>query len=142
MWHRSILLSVSLVAAAFAADDGWGKVKAVPNGTEVRVTKIGARFGVIANVYEVTDESIIVTTKTEQISFAKDQIVKIESRPFASTSRVTRSSTVDNTPLNREAARPTPGPSRTPGPSGSASSGLHVSGKEAFNLVWTRPKRN
>jgi len=79
MWKCLIFALFAL--AVSAADDGWRKVKAMGSGTELRVTKIGARFGIVAKLYDVTDESVIVTTKSEQLSITKDQILKIEYLP-------------------------------------------------------------
>lgn len=79
MWKCLFFAVFSL--AVSAGDDGWGRVKAIGNGTELRVTKIGARFGIVAKLYEVTNESVIVTTKSEQLSIPKEQILKIEYLP-------------------------------------------------------------
>ena len=128
--------------AAYAAEDGWEKVKAIASGTELRITKAGGKAPVLATMDRATDESLIVATKTEQISIAKSEIVKVESRPAKKGSRVTRQSTVDPTPLDKEAARPGPGPARTPGPAGSASSGITMGGKPDFELVWAKGRRN
>ncbi len=135
-------LAPLVFAAPFAEKDGWDKVMHLNPGTEVRVTKIGARFGIVAKLYETTEDSVIITTKTEQISVPKDQIARIEFVPGPATSRTTRSSSVDNLPVDKEAARPKPGPSRTPGPSGSASTTYSRSSKPAFELLWTRPRGN
>ncbi len=135
-------LAPLVFAAPFAEKDGWDKVMHLNPGTEVRVTKIGARFGIVAKLYETTEDSVIITTKTEQISVPKDQIARIEFIPGPATSRTTRSSSVDNLPVDKEAARPKPGPSRTPGPSGSASTTYSRSSKPAFELLWTRPRGN
>ena len=143
--HRRFFLSTLAplaFAAPFAEKDGWDKVMHLNPGTEVRVTKIGARFGIVAKLYETTEDSVIITTKTEQISVPKDQIARIEFVPGPATSRTTRSSSVDNLPVDKEAARPKPGPSRTPGPSGSASTTYSRSSKPAFELLWTRPRGN
>jgi len=118
MWLQSLLLV--LVCASFAADDPWTKVKALTSGTELRIVKTGSRSPILAKLDEATDESLIIATKTEQLSIPKDQIEKVEYRPKQTASRVVRETTTDNTPLNKDAARPGPGPSRTPGPSGSA----------------------
>ena len=46
-----------------------------------------ARFGIVAKLYETTDESVIITTKTEQISVPKEQIARIEFAPGPATFR-------------------------------------------------------
>ena len=144
--HRRFLLStlapLVFAAPAFAASDGWDKVMHLNPGTEVRVTKIGARFGIVAKLYETTDESVIITTKTEQISVPKDQIARIEFVPGPATTRTTRSSTVDNLPIDKEAARPKPGPGRTPGPTSSTSTTYTRAGKPSYEILWTRPRGN
>jgi hypothetical protein len=140
MWHR--LLFLALLPAAFAADDGWAKVKALASGTELRITKTGSRTPVLAKLDEANDERIIIATKTEQVGVAKEQIEKIEFRPAQKSSRVTRQTTTDNTPLDKEAARPGIGPSRTPGPTGSSSSNVVMGSKPDFEVLWVRGRRN
>ena len=70
------------------------------------------------------------------------QIEKIEYRPKQTASRVVRETTTGNTPTNKEATRPSPGPTRTPDPSGSSSSNVTIDGKPGFEVIWTRPRRN
>ncbi|MFN0104574.1 MAG: hypothetical protein ACKV2U_21110 [Bryobacteraceae bacterium] len=142
MWHRFVLLAIGFVSGSFGADDGWAKVKALASGTELRIGKVGTRAPILAKMDQATDESLIIATKTEQISIAKEQIEKIEYRPAQTGSRVTRETKTDNVPLAKDAARPTPGPARTPGPSGSSSSGVTISGKAEFQLIWARGRRN
>lgn len=142
MWYRSLLLALGSLAITFAADDGWAKVKALSSGTELRIVKTGSRTPILAKLDEVTEESVIVATKNEQMSITKDQIEKIEFRPAQTSSRVVRQNRTDNTPVNKDAARPTPGPTRTPGPSGSSSSNVSIGGKADFQVVWTRARQN
>jgi hypothetical protein len=141
MWHRFFLLALGSLSVAFAADDAWAKVKALSSGTELRIVKTGSRTPILAKLDEATDESLIIATKTEQISIAKDQIEKIEFRPKQTSSRLVRETTTDNTPVNKDAARPSPGPARTPGPSGSSSSNVSIGGKPDFQVIWTRLAR-
>ncbi|MBL8237129.1 MAG: hypothetical protein JNM66_06910 [Bryobacterales bacterium] len=140
MWLR--LLLFALIPAAFAAEDGWSKVKALASGAELRITKTGSRAPILAKLDEANDERLIIATKTEQVAIPKEQIEKIEFRPAQKGSRVTRQTTTDNTPLEKEAARPGPGPSRTPGPSGSSSSSVSIGGKPDFEVLWIRGRRN
>ena len=140
MLHRFLFLAFASVS--FAADDAWVKLKALASGTELRIVKTGARAPILAKLDEATDESLIIATKTEQLSISKEQLEKIEYRPKQTASRVVRETTTGNTPLNKDAARPSPGPTRTPGPSGSSSSNVTIGGKPDFQVIWTRPRRN
>ncbi len=128
--------------SAFAADDGWAKVKALASGTELRIGKIGSRTPILAKIDQATDESLIIATKTEQLSIPKDQIAKVEYRPPQTASRIVKETKTDNTPLATDAARPSPGPTRTPGPSGSSSSSVSIGGKPDFQVLWIRGRRN
>jgi len=141
MWYRLILITVVALSAAFAADEAWSKVKALESGAEVRITKTGSRTPILAKFDEATEESIVIATKTEQVSIPKEQIEKIEARPKQTGSRVVRENTVHNNPVDKDAARPTAGATRTPGPAGSASSGLTFGNKPDFQVVWTRTAR-
>ena len=139
MWYRSILIAVASLSAAFAADDTWSKVKALESGAELRITKTGSRTPILAKFDVATEESIVIATKSEQVSIPKEQIEKIEARPKQTGSRVVRESTVHNNPVDKDTARPTAGATRTPGPTGSASSGLTIGGKPDFETVYRRP---
>lgn len=135
-------LFLAFTSVSFAADDAWVKVKALASGTELRIVKAGTRTPILAKLDEATDESLIIATKTEQLAIPKEQLEKIEYRPKQTASRIVRETTTDNTPLNKDAARPSPGPTRTPGPSGSSSSNVTIGGKPDFQVIWTRPRRN
>lgn len=142
MWSRILLLAAASTALLIGADDGWGKVKALGSGTELRVTKIGARFGIVSSLQEVTDESIIVTTKTEQLSILKEQIARIEFIPAQAASRMTRSTSHNPLPVDGEAARQKPGPARTPGPASSSATTYTRAGKPNYEVLWSRPRGN
>lgn len=135
---RLLVLFVLGLTGLFAADDGWGKVKSTESGTELRIKRVGKLPTLVANLDEVTDESVIVTTKTEQISVPKEEIERIDFRKGSRGRQVTRQVTNDNTPLDKEAARPKPGPARTPGPVGSSSSSVTMGGKPSYELLWKR----
>jgi len=138
-------LAPLVFAAPFAEKDGWDKVMHLNPGTEVRVTKIGPRLGIVTKLYEPTQDTVLITTQPEQISVPTDHIprtARLICAPAPPTSRPTRSSSLENLPVDKEAARPKPGPSRTPGPSGSASTTYSRSSKPAFELLWTRPRGN
>ena len=139
---RQLTAFLALASVSFAADDGWAKVKALASGTELRIVKAGTKAPILARFDEATEESLVIATKTEQLSIPKNQIEKIEYRPKQTASRVVRETTTDNTPVNKEATRPSPGPTRTPGPPGSSSSNVTIGGKPDFQVVWTRPRRN
>ncbi len=139
---RTLFLFLTLASVSFAADDGWAKVKALASGTELRIIKTGTRAPILAKLDEATEESLIIATKTEQLSIPKEQIEKIEYRPKQTASRAMRETTTGNIPINKEAARPSPGPTRTPGPAGSSSSNMTIGGKPDFQVIWTRPRRN
>ena len=97
MWHRFLFLAIATVS--FADDDGWAKVKALASGTELRIVKTGTRAPILATLDEATDESLIIATKTGQLSISKEQIEKIEYRPKQTASRVVRETTTGNTPV-------------------------------------------
>jgi hypothetical protein len=140
MWPRVLFAAFSL--SVIAAEDGWGKVKALASGTELRIARTGSRTPLLAKMDEANDERIVVATKTEQIAIARTQVEKLEFRPKPTSSRVSRETKSDNTPLTTDATRPTPGPARTPGPAGSASSSVSIGGKPDFEVLYVRGRRN
>ena len=66
--------------AAYAAEDGWEKVKALASGAELRITKAGGKAPILATMDQATDESLIVATKTEQISIAKSEVISLSNQ--------------------------------------------------------------
>jgi hypothetical protein len=142
MWPLIVFLAFASLSVYFAADDDWAKVKALASGTELRIVKTGTRAPILAKLDQATEESLIIATKTEQLSIPKEQLEKIEYRPKQGTSRAVRENRTDNNPVDKEAGRPSQGPTRTRGPSGSSSSNVTLGGKPDFQVVWTRPRRN
>jgi hypothetical protein len=148
MWHRAFLLLTLSSIAVLAVDESWVKVRQLGPGTELRVTKIGTRFGIVAKLSEVTEDSVIVITKTEQISVPKEDIATIEyvpatAPPLQRISRSSSTTTIDNLPIDRDAARQKPGPTRTPGPMGNSSTTYNRSStKPVYEVIWKRPRPN
>jgi hypothetical protein len=87
MLRRHLFLALGFGPGLFAADAEWAKVKSTPRHTELRIVKIGSRTAILAQMYEATDESLICTTKSEELSIPKEQIQKIEYHPAAGGSR-------------------------------------------------------
>jgi hypothetical protein len=130
------ILCILVAAAAFAADDGWTKVRDVKSGTEVRIIKKGSREPVLAKMDEANDERVVVVLKNEQVSIAKDQIDRFDARPNKPGSRITRES--KTTVSNNENQPSTPGLRTAPGPSTSVSSGLSIGSKPDFETIYRR----
>jgi hypothetical protein len=129
-----------LAVAAFAAEDPWDKVRALKPGSEIRIYKSGARQPFVGKLDEVKADSVIVSSKTEQTSFAKENILRIDARGGSSGKpTVTRETKMDRNSIPE--TRPQPGPRNTPlpgGPSGSSSTGISFGGKGEFETVYTQ----
>ena len=71
--RRLFLFLLVAVAAAWAADDAWSKVKALKTGTELRVYKKGSMQPVLAQMDELTDDNLVVVVKKTQTAIARDE---------------------------------------------------------------------
>lgn len=123
--------------AVFAADDPWTKVRAVKSGAELRILKRDSRQPVLAKMDELTENSLVVIVKNEQVAIPKEDIERIDARPPQNGSRVTKETKSSNTEsAPRDAASPKP--NRDGGPSSSSSSSVAFGSKPDFETVYTR----
>lgn len=134
---RTMTLLLLSALTLVAADDPWTKIQEVKSGSELRVFKKGAKQPVLAKLDQVTEESVVIVVKNEQVAVPKEEIDRIDARPTGG-SRVTRQTTTKmNTPGN-----PSPSDQRigggSPGPSSSSSSSLSIGGKPDFETVYRR----
>jgi hypothetical protein len=130
------LLFVLLAAsAAFGADDPWIKVKNLKSGTELRIYKRGTAQPILAKSDDVTEDSLIVVVKNEQIAIAKDLIDRIDDRPNKAgrVTAETKSRQTDPDPI----PEPPGHASAVPGTSTSTSVG--IGSKPDFELIYKRP---
>lgn len=137
-----LLVSLSVV---LGADDPWEKVRDLKTGQELRIYKKGAVQPVLAQMADLTDESLIVIVKKEQTAIPKADIERVEARPLHTGGRIKRETktTVDkgtsgaanssNTMAERMAV-----PSGNTGPSASSSTSWSTSGKADFETVYRR----
>lgn len=130
--HR--MLFFIAVFAAFAADtaDPWTKVRDLKIGSELRIIKAGAPAAVMAKFAELTEESLIVILKNEQVAIPRDKISRIDSRPDKSHVKAQTNTT---TPSDGSGAS-----KRVPGtaPTSSYSTGVAISDKIAFETIYQR----
>ena len=132
---RTILLLLTALAA-WAADDGWTKVREIKTGTEIRIYKKGVKQPILAKFDEANDENLVVATKTEQVAIAKDQIDRVDYRPPKTGSRVIRESKT-TTEIDTKTSSSTV-PHNAPGPTTSSSSSLNIGGKPDFETIYRR----
>lgn len=131
-------LALLLTALAVsAADDPWTKVRAVKSGTELRILKRDSRQPVLAKMDELTENSLLVIVKNEQVAIPKDDIERIDARPAQSGGRMTKQTKTSNAETApRDAASPKP--NRDRGPSSSSSSSVAFGSKPDFETVYSR----
>jgi hypothetical protein len=136
--RRLFLFLLVAVAAAWAADDAWSKVKALKTGTELRVYKKGSMQPVLAQMDELTDDNLVVVVKKTQTAIARDEIDRIEARPQAG-SRLTTETTTKETVPDAKSASAQPSPGHGPDvPGTSTSTSVSVGSKPGFELVYRR----
>jgi hypothetical protein len=129
-----LMILLLAAAAAFAADDPWAKVRELKGGTELRIYKKGTAQPVLAKSDELTDENLIVVLKNAQVAIPRDQIDRIDYRPYKSR-------------VNTETKSKTTEPDTTPGPPGhgslvpgtSTSTNVGIGSKPDFEEIYRRP---
>src|SRR5579872_1995507 len=118
------------VAAAWAADDPWNKVKELKTGTEIRVLKKGSLTPVLGTFDEASDENLILVVKKEQIAIQKDLIDRLDYRP--SQPRVVKQTTTKVEDAGT-AQEPKAGMNASPaGPGYSSTTSVNIQGKADF----------
>jgi hypothetical protein len=134
---HKIAFLILAAAAVFGADDPWLKVNQLKTGSELRIYKVGAKQPVLAKFSDVSDESLIITTKDEESAIPKKDIERIDYRPPSKSGRVTtESKTTTNVPdTGPVGPRPTPGAAV---PSTSSSSSVSIGNKADFETIYRR----
>jgi len=124
MAKRFVLILLAL-AAAWAADDAWAKVKALKTGTDIRVYKIGSAQPIVAQSADLTDDNLIVIVKKTETAIPRNQIDHIEARG------VGKPATTETTSKEGVNADGTP--------SSSTSTNHSFGSKGDFEVVYRRP---
>ena len=122
---RKLALLLGSALLAFGADDPWAKVKELKTGTELRVYKKGAAQPLLVQMGELTDDNLVVINKKEQTAIARDQIDRVDYRPYKPRVVKETNSKVTNNPDG--------------GQSTSSGSGLSIGSKPAFETIYQRP---
>ncbi len=128
------MLFLAAIFAAFAAenDDPWTKVRELKTGTDLRIIKAGAPAPVMAKFAELTEESLIVILKNEEVAIPRDKIARIDSHPQKS---YVRTETKTTAPSDGSGASKTvPGAA----PSSSYSTGVAITDKIDFETIYRR----
>ena len=142
---RLLLVPFLLALPAFGADD-WDKVKELPSGSDLKIYERGSAEPKLAKYADLTDSSLIVIVKKEQVAIAKSGIDRIEARPPAKKGgkKVVSETHMDDPAkpsMDAGPHGPTAGPGRdAPGAPGYSSSTNMVFGgdKGEFTIVYRR----
>jgi hypothetical protein len=127
-----VFLPLLIVAVALADEDPWAKVQELKSGAEVRILRVDSKEAVQGKLDRASDESVIVVTKSEQLSILKEEIERIDVRTAPAQSRV------KGTRIGRKIApRGAEATGNTmPGSNTSVSTGLQRSG--SFETIYRR----
>lgn len=128
-----ILLLLAAIAVA-AADDPWQPVRELQRGAQLRVYKVNAKDPLAAKFDRATDGSVIVITKTGQLSVPREEIDRLDCR------RADRDRIVKGTRVDRKVAAQGAEITRntTPGATTSVKTTLELPTKSAFYTVYDR----
>jgi hypothetical protein len=130
---------IALIAAAVAllgVEDPWAKVRDLKAGAELRILKRGTPKPVMATFDQLTDEKLVVATKTEQIAISRDEIERIDYRPASGGKGVKVESSTKSKDDPGAAARPQPYGNRS-GQSIESNTTIG-SGKPDFETIYRR----
>lgn len=135
-----LLAALTLFAAdGLAADNPWAKVQAIPNRSELHVWQKGARDPLTATFADASENGIVVVVKNKQMTIAKEDIDRIDSRPPAGKAKPAVTTTEkSNDPDYTPQSHPNNGPAL---PSTETSGGVSFGSgdKGEFKTVYVRP---
>ena len=132
MTRRMLFQLVAVAAFAAENEDPWKKVHDLKIGTDLRIIKAGAASSVTAKFAELTEESLMVIIKNEQVAIPRDKISRIDYRPLKG---YVRTETKTTAPSDGSGASKTvPGAA----PSSSYSTGVAISDKVEFETIYRR----
>lgn len=136
MARKSFLILLMAVAAAWAAEDAWSKVKALKTGTELRVYHMGSAKPVSAEMVELTDDNLVVIVKKTETAIKRVDIDRVEARPQggrATMETVTKETSPDaRSASEQQAGRGVDAPATT------TSTSVSVGSKPDFEVVYRR----
>jgi hypothetical protein len=138
-----LLLIPALLALPAVAGDDWDKVKDLPSGSDLKIFERGSAQPKLAKYADLTDSSLIIVVKNEQVAIPKESIDRIDARPPAKKGgkKVVGQAHVDDPakpPTDAGPHGPTAGPqSGPPGPNFSSTTGFGSGGAE-FATVYRR----
>ena len=135
---RLAAFSLLFALPVMAAEDPWTKVRALESGTELRVTKKGAKQPLLLKMDDATVDTLLAVSRNEQVSIPKDQIEQIDYRPKAGARKMVRETKTTTEDPNRRAPLPAgPHPANVPG--SSTSSNVIFGSKPDFETIYRRP---
>ena len=135
---RTALLLIAAIATATASDDTWTKVKDLKSGTELRITREGAKQPLMAQMDHANDETLYIATKKEQLSIPKSEIVRLDARPPQKGNKLTKQSTIKGNEVGNPSPSEQRAGGRLAGPSSSASSSVSIGSKPDFETIYRR----
>ena len=133
--HKTFVFLFAAIAA-FSADDPWTKVRELNSGAELRIYRHGESKALEAKMDEADQTRLLVVVKNAQVAIAKNLIDRIDARPPATGSRVTKQTRIVNDP------GPNPNPAiaskERPGPTTTESTNFTLKGKPDFETIYRR----
>ena len=133
---RRLAIVLLSVAAAFAANDAWTKVKELKSGTEIRIYKHGTLKPIEGKLDEARDLDLVVVLKNEEVAVPKEAIDRLDYRPSKPGGRITSES---KTKTDNPGAKPPAGMAHGAAvPDTSYSSGLTIGSKPDFETIYRR----
>jgi hypothetical protein len=85
--YASVLL---LAAGLFAVENPWSRVQELKNRAELRIYRKGVAEPVNALFCGVTDDVLIAVVRNAQVSFAKNEIDRLDARPASAAKRTVK----------------------------------------------------
>ena len=128
----AVLLMLGTMTA-LPAEDAWAKVRELKSGIELRIYKANSKEALEAKFERAGDDSLIVTTKSQELSVPKEDIDRVDVRR-ADGSRLKTRANRKVAPKGAETSQNT-----IPGGTTTVTTGLSFPSKPGFETVYKRP---
>jgi hypothetical protein len=130
---RLAVLLMLCALTALPAEDTWAKVRELKSGTELRIYKTNSKDALEAKFERAGDDSLIVTTKSQELSVPKEDIERVDVRR----ANGGRLKTHADRKVAQKGAEVTQ--NTIPGGTTTVTTGMSFPSKPGFETVYKRP---
>lgn len=134
-----IVFAALLALGVTGAGDEWARLKALKSGVELKVKRVGVAQVLEAKTDELTESSLLVATKKEQLAIAREEIEWVQARQEGKKGPGVVSESKREMERPEQAAAPLPGRQTSPRETQSISNNV-VFNRPGFEVVYKKSK--